>query len=31
MSKAFTREDAAPEEDFEGEEENPIPRGARTT
>ena len=29
MSKAFTREDAAPEEDFEGEEENPIPAGSK--
>jgi transcription elongation factor GreB len=29
MSKAFTREDATPEEDFEGEEENPIPAGAK--
>ena len=29
MSKAFTREDDAPEEDFEGEDENPIPAGAK--
>jgi transcription elongation factor GreB len=29
MSKAFTREDAAPEDDFEGEEENPIPPGSK--
>jgi transcription elongation factor GreB len=30
MSKAFTREDDAPEEDFEGDEEqNPIPPGAK--
>ena len=29
MSKAFTREDAAPEDDFEGEEENPIPAGSK--
>ena len=29
MSKAFTREDTAPEEDFEGEEENPIPAGSK--
>ncbi len=30
MSKAFTREDdAAPEDDFEGEEANPIPAGAK--
>jgi transcription elongation factor GreB len=29
MSKAFTREDDAPEDDFEGEEENPIPAGSK--
>jgi len=29
MSKAFTREDAAPDDDFEGEEENPIPAGSK--
>ena len=30
MSKAFTREDdAAPEDDLEGEEENPIPAGSK--
>jgi len=30
MSKAFTREDdAAPEDDFEGEEDNPIPPGSK--
>ena len=30
MSKAFTREDAAPEDDFEGDDEqNPIPAGAK--
>ena len=30
MSKAFTREDAAPEEDFDGDEEaNPIPAGSK--
>jgi len=30
MSKAFTREDDAPEEDFEGDDEqNPIPPGAK--
>jgi transcription elongation factor GreB len=29
MSKAFTREDEAPEDDFEGEEENPIPAGSK--
>lgn len=30
MSKAFTREDsAAPEEEFDGEEENPIPAGSK--
>ena len=29
MSKAFTREDDAPEEDFEGEEANPIPAGSK--
>ena len=30
MSKAFTREDAAPEEDFEGDDEaNPIPAGSK--
>ena len=30
MSKAFTREDTAPEEDFEGDEEaNPIPAGSK--
>src|SRR5687768_14289147 len=31
MSKAFTREDAAPEEDFDGDEEasNPIPPGSK--
>jgi transcription elongation factor GreB len=30
MSKAFTREDdAPPEDDFEGEEENPIPPGSK--
>ena len=30
MSKAFTREDDAPEEDFEGDDEsNPIPAGAK--
>ena len=30
MSKAFTREDDAPEEDFEGDEEaNPIPAGSK--
>ena len=29
MSKAFTREDDAPEDDFEGEEESPIPAGAK--
>ena len=30
MSKAFTREDdTAPEDDFEGEEENPIPPGSK--
>jgi transcription elongation factor GreB len=30
MSKAFTREDDAPEEDFEGEEDaNPIPAGSK--
>ena len=30
MSKAFTREDDAPEEDFEGEEDaNPIPPGSK--
>jgi len=30
MSKAFTREDAAPEEDFEGSEDaNPIPPGSK--
>jgi transcription elongation factor GreB len=30
MSKAFTREDdAAPEEDFEGEDDNPIPPGSK--
>ena len=30
MSKAFTREDAAPEEDFEGDEDaNPIPPGSK--
>jgi transcription elongation factor GreB len=29
MSKAFTREDAAPEDDFEGEEESPIPAGSK--
>ena len=29
MSKAFTREDDAPEEDFEGEEANPIPPGSK--
>jgi transcription elongation factor GreB len=29
MSKAFTREDDAPEDDFEGEEENPIPPGSK--
>ena len=29
MNKAFTREDDAPEDDFEGEEENPIPPGSK--
>ena len=29
MSKAFTREDSAPEDDFDGEEENPIPAGSK--
>jgi transcription elongation factor GreB len=29
MSKAFTREDAAPEDDFEGEDANPIPPGSK--
>ena len=30
MSKAFTREDAAPEDDFDGDEEaNPIPAGSK--
>jgi transcription elongation factor GreB len=30
MSKAFTREDAAPEDDFDGDEEpNPIPPGSK--
>jgi transcription elongation factor GreB len=29
MSKAFTREDAAPEDDFDGEEEIPIPAGSK--
>ena len=29
MSKAFTREDDAPEDDFEGEEESPIPAGSK--
>jgi transcription elongation factor GreB len=30
MSKAFTREDdTAPEEDFEGEEDNPVPAGSK--
>ena len=30
MSKAFTREDAAPEEDFDGDEDpNPIPAGSK--
>ena len=30
MSKAFTREDSAPEEDFDGDEEaNPIPAGSK--
>jgi transcription elongation factor GreB len=29
MSKAFTREDAAPDDDFDGEEENPIPAGSK--
>jgi len=30
MSKAFTREDAAPEEDFDGDEDaNPIPPGSK--
>src|SRR5437016_13308028 len=29
MSKAFTREDDGPEDDFEGEEESPIPAGAK--
>ena len=30
MSKAFTREDdAAPEDEFDGEEENPIPAGSK--
>ncbi len=29
MSKAFTREDDAPEDDFEDEEESPIPAGAK--
>ena len=30
MSKAFTREDAAPDDDFDGgEEENPIPPGSK--
>jgi transcription elongation factor GreB len=29
MSKAFTREDDAPADDFEGEEENPIPAGSK--
>lgn len=29
MSKAFTREDDAPEEDFGGDDENPIPPGSK--
>ena len=29
MSKAFTREDDAPDDDFEIEEENPIPAGSK--
>jgi len=29
MSKAFTREDDAPEEDIEADDENPIPAGAK--
>ena len=29
MSKAFTREDDAPEDDFEGVEESPIPPGSK--
>ncbi len=29
MSKAFTREDDAPEDDFEGDDENPIPAGSK--
>ena len=30
MSKAFTREDDAPEDDFDGDEEqNPIPAGSK--
>ncbi|MGE5616375.1 MAG: transcription elongation factor GreB [Bacillota bacterium] len=29
MSKAFQREDDAPEDDFEGEEEHPIPAGSK--
>src|SRR3954471_7124495 len=29
MSKAFTREDDAPEDDFEDEEQNPIPPGSK--
>ena len=29
MSKAFTREDDAPEDDFEGEEESPLPAGSK--
>ena len=29
MSKAFTREDDAPQDDFEGEDEHPIPAGSK--
>ena len=29
MSKAFTREDDAPEDDFEAEEESPLPAGSK--
>jgi transcription elongation factor GreB len=29
MSKAFTREDEAPQDDFEGEDEHPIPAGSK--
>ena len=29
MSKAFTREDDAPDDDFDGDDENPIPAGAK--